>query len=114
MTISPIQWHGLALSLFASLLAPFGGFFASGFKRAFQIKDFGESIPGHGGVTDRMDCQIMMGLFVYVYVQTFVKSEVNLTAQLMRIQMWPDELQIELYNKLQAYLAAKGLITLPA
>jgi len=45
------------MATFASLVAPFGGFFASGFKRAFNIKDFGHSIPGHGGMTDRMDCQ---------------------------------------------------------
>lgn len=51
------QIHLLLLSCFASLVAPFGGFFASGFKRAFNIKDFGHSIPGHGGMTDRMDCQ---------------------------------------------------------
>ncbi len=43
--------------MFASIIAPFGGFFASGFKRGFKIKDFGDSIPGHGGMTDRMDCQ---------------------------------------------------------
>jgi phosphatidate cytidylyltransferase len=46
------------MACFASLVAPFGGFFASGFKRAFNIKDFGDSIPGHGGMTDRMDCQL--------------------------------------------------------
>ena len=59
MTISyaPYQLHLLLLACFASLVAPFGGFFASGFKRAFNIKDFGHSIPGHGGMTDRMDCQ---------------------------------------------------------
>ena len=45
--------------MFASIIAPFGGFFASGFKRGFKIKDFGDSIPGHGGMTDRMDCQVM-------------------------------------------------------
>ena len=28
----------MVLSLFASLIAPFGGFFASGFKRAIKIK----------------------------------------------------------------------------
>lgn len=44
--------------MFASFIAPFGGFFASGFKRGFKIKDFGDSIPGHGGVTDRFDCQV--------------------------------------------------------
>ncbi|KAJ2967091.1 hypothetical protein NUW54_g13612 [Trametes sanguinea] len=54
---APYQFHLLVLSCFASLVAPFGGFFASGFKRAFDIKDFGHSIPGHGGMTDRMDCQ---------------------------------------------------------
>jgi len=52
------------MSIFASLVAPFGGFFASGFKRAFGIKDFGHSIPGHGGMTDRMDCQYVKELFL--------------------------------------------------
>lgn len=34
----PFQMHSFALSTFASLIGPFGGFFASGFKRAFKIK----------------------------------------------------------------------------
>ena len=54
---APYQFHVLVMACFASLVAPFGGFFASGFKRAFNVKDFGQSIPGHGGMTDRMDCQ---------------------------------------------------------
>ena len=24
-------------------------------------------MPGHGGFTDRMDCQIVMGMFAYIY-----------------------------------------------
>jgi phosphatidate cytidylyltransferase len=56
--VMPVQMHAIAFGLFASIVAPFGGFFASGFKRAFKIKDFGDSIPGHGGITDRMDCQV--------------------------------------------------------
>ena len=34
----PMQFHSIVLSLFSSLIAPFGGFFASGFKRAFKVK----------------------------------------------------------------------------
>lgn len=51
--IYPLQFHALIMAAFASLIAPFGGFFASGIKRAFNLKDFGDSIPGHGGLTDR-------------------------------------------------------------
>lgn len=57
-----IHFHTFFMGLFASLLAPLGGFFASGFKRAIKIKDFGTTIPGHGGLTDRMDCQMLMVL----------------------------------------------------
>ena len=53
-----VQLHAVVMAMFASIIAPFGGFFASGFKRGFKIKDFGDSIPGHGGMTDRMDCQV--------------------------------------------------------
>ena len=62
-----MQFHIMILATFASLIAPFGGFFASGLKRTFNIKDFGHSIPGHGGMTDRMDCQFIMGFFTFMY-----------------------------------------------
>ncbi|KAB1224404.1 Phosphatidate cytidylyltransferase [Morella rubra] len=75
VSIMPVQWHALCLGLFASIIAPFGGFFASGFKRAFKIKDFGDSIPGHGGITDRMDCQMVMAVFAYIYHQSFVVQQ---------------------------------------
>lgn len=68
-----VQVHSCVIALFASGVAPFGGFFASGLKRAFKIKDFGDSIPGHGGFLDRFDCHLMMSTFVYVYLATFVK-----------------------------------------
>ena len=67
-----MQFHILVFATFASLIAPFGGFFASGLKRTFKIKDFGESIPGHGGITDRMDCQFIMGFFAFMYYQSFI------------------------------------------
>jgi phosphatidate cytidylyltransferase len=36
--ILPVQIHALLMSVFASLIAPFGGFFASGMKRAFKVR----------------------------------------------------------------------------
>jgi phosphatidate cytidylyltransferase len=55
VTIEPLQLHVFILSTCASLLAPWGGFFASAIKRTFKIKDYGDIIPGHGGITDRVD-----------------------------------------------------------
>ena len=70
--VAPIQIHGVIMGLFASLVAPFGGLFASVVKRAYGLKDFDNLIPGHGGFMDRMDCQMVMILFTYVYLTSFV------------------------------------------
>ena len=72
LTFYPFFIHCFFMSLFASIIGPFGGFFASGFKRAFKIKDFGDIIPGHGGIMDRFDCQFLMATFVNVYIHSFI------------------------------------------
>ncbi len=33
----PVQYHAISYALFASIIAPFGGFFASAIKRAFKV-----------------------------------------------------------------------------
>jgi CDP-diglyceride synthetase len=38
VVVQPVVVHAVVLGIFASLIAPFGGFFASGLKRAFKIK----------------------------------------------------------------------------
>jgi phosphatidate cytidylyltransferase len=63
--------HALILSTFCSIVAPFGGFLASAVKRAFNTKDFGSLIPGHGGVVDRFDCHLVTAPFVYLYLRQF-------------------------------------------
>jgi len=72
--VRPIQLHAVVLALFASIVAPFGGFLASAIKRAYHVKDFDSLIPGHGGITDRVDCEFIMALFVYVYHKAFVRE----------------------------------------
>ena len=72
ITIYPIQLHGLIYGLFASVVAPFGGFFASAIKRAYKLKDFDSFMPGHGGMMDRMDCQLLIICFTYIHYNTFV------------------------------------------
>lgn len=69
---SHMQLHGVCLALFASAIAPFGGFFASAIKRAYGVKDFGDLFPGHGGFTDRLDCQFIMALCTNVHYHTFI------------------------------------------
>ncbi|CAM9479852.1 unnamed protein product [Discosporangium mesarthrocarpum] len=71
--LMPIQLHGLVMAVFTSVIAPFGGFWASAIKRAYGIKDFDSILPGHGGLTDRMDCQFITALFVSVYYMTFIR-----------------------------------------
>lgn len=105
-----MQLHIFVFATFASLIAPFGGFFASGLKRTFRVKDFGESIPGHGGITDRMDCQFIMGFFTFVYYQSFIaeyKASVGGVLE-MAVQGLSPEDQVEVLKGLVKYLVMKG------
>jgi phosphatidate cytidylyltransferase len=115
-TLEPIQLHAAALAVFASAVAPFGGFFASGFKRAFKMKDFGDTIPGHGGVTDRFDCQTVMAVFAYLYYWHFVDHAGGgagrrlLGRALTSAQALRDTDRLELFGRLGALLVAEGLL----
>ncbi|XP_023322906.1 phosphatidate cytidylyltransferase 1 [Eurytemora carolleeae] len=74
-SIPPFILHCLVISIFASTFGPTAGFLCSGFKRACNKKNFGNFIPGHGGVLDRCDCMFLMASFTYVYVKHFVVAE---------------------------------------
>ncbi|HHX93570.1 MAG TPA: phosphatidate cytidylyltransferase, partial [Tenericutes bacterium] len=42
-------------TILLSLLGQLGDLVFSSIKRRYKIKDFGNIIPGHGGVLDRLD-----------------------------------------------------------
>jgi phosphatidate cytidylyltransferase len=49
-----------------------GDLAASAIKRQFDIKDYGNLIPGHGGIMDRFDSIIMTAPIVYYLVTMFI------------------------------------------
>ncbi len=53
------------VTMVGSVISQFGDLSASAIKRNYEIKDYGNLIPGHGGVLDRFDSVIFVAPFVY-------------------------------------------------
>lgn len=62
--ISYIAFGGLTILL--SIIGQIGDFSASSIKRYAGVKDFGDLIPGHGGMLDRIDSVIFIAPFAYL------------------------------------------------
>ena len=68
----------LLLGLGGGLLGPLGDLCESMLKRAYQVKDSGKIIPGHGGLLDRVDALLFNAPLVFLYV-TFFRGLLSLT-----------------------------------
>ncbi|KAL7546705.1 hypothetical protein ACHAWF_010033, partial [Thalassiosira exigua] len=108
LSIVPIQLHAISLSLFASLVAPFGGFLASAIKRAYRIKDFDSIIPGHGGLMDRFDCQLITALATWVHYNTFVKITTVSVSKLLYMYKLLGEEQRKAFLEKVAEISREG------
>ena len=60
--------HLIIIGLLGSLAGQIGDLFASKIKRACGIKDFGQIIPGHGGIMDRIDSITLVFIVVASYM----------------------------------------------
>lgn len=60
-------YYIVILTFVLSILSQFGDLVASIIKRHYNVKDYGNLFPGHGGVLDRLD-SILFTSFTYFYL----------------------------------------------
>ncbi len=61
------------LSGIGAFISMIGDLTASAIKRNYDIKDYGNIIPGHGGILDRFDSCLITAPIIY-YIFTFLKQ----------------------------------------
>ncbi|MDE6731556.1 MAG: phosphatidate cytidylyltransferase [Oscillospiraceae bacterium] len=56
----------IPVGMIASVIGVLGDLSASVIKRQYNVKDFGNLMPGHGGILDRFDSVLFVAPFIYV------------------------------------------------
>lgn len=60
------------ITFLLSAIGQIGDLLASSIKRNCEIKDFGQILPGHGGMLDRFDSVIFIIPFAYISIMLFI------------------------------------------
>ena len=66
----------IPVGMAASVVGVLGDLSASVIKRQYDVKDFGNVMPGHGGILDRFDSVLFVAPFIYV-VFTYLSPAVT-------------------------------------
>lgn len=69
--VPEITWQCVVIGLVGSVAAQLGDLSASALKRHMGIKDYGNLIPGHGGIMDRFDSVLFTAPLIY-YTMTLL------------------------------------------
>lgn len=64
--------HCILIGVLGGVISQFGDLTASIFKRKMGIKDYGNLIPGHGGILDRFDSVLFTAPMVYYYIMLVI------------------------------------------
>lgn len=70
-------YHIVILSILVPIMATLGDLVFSSIKRHYQIKDFSNLIPGHGGLLDRLDSLMFAAITMAIYVSIFTENGGN-------------------------------------
>lgn len=70
--IPGLFFHCIIIGLLGGVVSQFGDLTASIFKRKMGIKDYGNLIPGHGGILDRFDSVLFTAPLVYYYIKLII------------------------------------------
>ena len=70
ISINGIQYlFAIIIPFILSVISQIGDFAASSIKRFADAKDYGNMLPGHGGMLDRIDSVIFIAPYVYAIIK---------------------------------------------
>lgn len=77
LTLHGAWWVGLVLGVLTAVVATVGDLVESTIKRDLGIKDMSNILPGHGGVMDRLDSQVMVAPVAWAVLAILVPVAIH-------------------------------------
>jgi phosphatidate cytidylyltransferase len=106
--LSPLHGHALVISIVSSVITHFGLALYKSFRKAmvFLRSEEEEFIS----VWDRVHSHIMMGMFTFVWLHTFVNPSSNADRFITNLQYLGDNDQLVVFEALRSSLEKQGLL----